>query len=403
MREHFNSRNLRPPPPDDRRSQKFHRGEPGFDRPPPPRLGPGQAGILPVFLLKDAQSRLIIGPSRDQANAYWMPIKLEEQTVGYFGFIRHSNIDGNLDRLFAERVQKYLAWLLLGMLIITGLIAVPLAARFVAPIEKLSDALRELAQGHFGVRLEQQGRDEIADLQGDFNRLAETMARNLESRQRWIADISHELRTPVAVLRGEIEAILDGVRQPDQVYIKSLHQEIMRMTQLIDDLYQLSLSDQGAMSYKNEILDLKALLEAVVSQQSTLLENENMTIQLSAEQGNYQVFGDSQRLQQLFGNLANNSQFYTEKPGLIRISLSLHGEQLRIEWSDSAPGVSDAALSRLFERLYRVEASRSRNAGGSGLGLAICRNIVESMQGTITAAHTELGGVNIIITLPLAS
>ncbi|MCP4378749.1 MAG: HAMP domain-containing protein, partial [bacterium] len=243
MREHFNRRELRPPPPDDRHGQKSHQGEPGFDRPPPPRTGPRRARIPPVFLLKDAQSRLIIGPSRDQANAYWIPVKLEEQTVGYFGFIRHSNIDGNLDRLFAERVQKYLAWLLLGMLVITGLIAVPLAARFVKPIEKLSEALRELAHGNFGVRLEQQGRDEIADLQGDFNRLAETMARNLESRQRWIADISHELRTPVAVLRGEIEAILDGVRQPDQVYIKSLHQEIMRMTQLIDDLYQLSLSD----------------------------------------------------------------------------------------------------------------------------------------------------------------
>ncbi|MCP4984166.1 MAG: HAMP domain-containing protein [Gammaproteobacteria bacterium] len=414
MREHLDNRALRLRPNQDRHRPAPPPGLADPDHPPPPPPGhadpdhplpPGLAGgplaIRSGILLKDTAHRLVIGRPQSEPKAYWVPIVVNSETVGYLGFVRRLDIDGELDRLFADRVQNYLAVLLLGMLLITALIAVPLAGRFVVPIERLRAAMRELASGNFQVSLARQGRDEVADLQGDFNRLAETMAKNLEARQRWIADISHELRTPVAVLRGEIEAIIDGVRQPDQVYIKSLHQEIMRLTHLIDDLYQLSLSDQGAMSSKNRELDLKTLLASTVEQQNSLFETEALTIEFHPDRLSYPVFGDHQRLKQLFSNLANNSRFYTEKPGLVRIDLSQVGDRAVIEWSDSAPGVSDAELSRLFDRLYRVEESRNRNAGGSGLGLAICRNIVESMQGTINADHSTLGGVKITISLPL--
>jgi two-component system, OmpR family, sensor histidine kinase BaeS len=382
--------NLRPKPRDQRNPE-----------PPSPPMESGLAGLRPGLLLKSARDQLIIGRPNHMHNAYWIPISVSGDTVGYLGFVRRFNIDDDLNLLFAERVQNYLLWLLFGMLAITALIAVPLAGRFVNPIEKLRAAMRELASGNYQVALKQQGGDEIADLQADFNRLAATMQKNLEARQRWIADISHELRTPVAVLRGEIEAILDGVRTPDQVYIKSLHQEIMRLTHLIDDLRQLSLSDQGAMSYHNEVVDLRDLLQDLVEQQNSLAGSEQIEIELDLGDGDFRVFGDRQRLEQLFNNLAQNSRFYTEMPGRIIVRLKRTGDQALVDWSDSAPAVSDADLERLFERLYRVDVSRSRNAGGSGLGLAICRNIIEAMQGSIGASHSRLGGVSIQIRIPL--
>jgi two-component system sensor histidine kinase BaeS len=244
------------------------------DRPPPPASGNKRnrppPGAHPQIMLRNAKGKLVIGNTRAQQDAYWIPIASDGSVVGYLGFLRRINIDGDLDRLFAARVQKYLTWLVLGMLLITALVAIPLAAGLVRPIERLRLAVRELASGNFDVSLERQGADEIGELQRDFNRLAQTMRENLQSRQRWIADISHELRTPVAVLQGELEAMIDGIRNMDAAGIRSLHQEVLRLSRLVNDLHDLSLSDLGAMTYQNRDIDLHTLLHSVVEQQSLL-------------------------------------------------------------------------------------------------------------------------------------
>ena len=386
---------------------------PDRDRPPPPGGGfkkdrppPGPSGnplgIHRELMLRNANKRLVIGNPRNQQDAYWIPVESNNAVVGYLGFVRRINIDGDLDRLFAERVEKYLTWLVLGMLLITGLVAIPLAAGLVGPIERLRLAVRELASGNFELSLDRHGNDEIGDLQRDFNRLAQTMRENLQARQRWIADISHELRTPVAVLQGELEAILDGVRDMDTAGMRSLHQEVLRLSRLVNDLHDLSLSDLGAMTYQNREIDLHALLRSVVEQQSLLHTTDDMSFEFTAVAEPMMVYADEQRLQQLFNNLANNSRFYSARPGKVRISLTRSGANAYVDWSDSAPGVDDRELGQLFDRLYRVDASRARNSGGSGLGLSICKNIVEATQGSICAGHSALGGVSIKITLPLS-
>ncbi len=369
--------------------------------PPPPPASDHPLQIHPRMLLLDADQRLVIGRPGRERNAYLIPVEVGGEVVGYLGFVRHLEITAELDQLFAERIENYLAWLLAGMLIVSAVVAILLARRLVKPVEELRAAVHELASGNYQVTLRKHGNDEIGDLQSDFNSLALTMEKNTRARQRWIADISHELRTPVAVLQGEVEAILDGIRPVDTGSIKSLHEEILRLSRLVNDLHDLSLSDVGAMSYKNREIDIVALLRKVVEYQSRISGQDGIDIELLAPEEPLVVFADKNRLEQLFANLGNNSRLYSTAPGRIRITVSKTATEVHIDWSDSDPGVGDADLDRLFDRLYRVDSSRSRNTGGSGLGLSICRNIVEATRGGIVAENSTLGGVSIKITFPL--
>ena len=191
---------------------------------------------------------------------------------------------------------------------------------------------------------------------------------------------------------------VDGIREINRPSIESLHQEVMRLNRLVNDLHELSLSDMGALSYQKKQLDLVELLKDVLAHHKHQFEMKNITVTLDSVKPEILMQGDGQRLEQLFSNLANNSEHYTGQSGQLEISLSQNENSIVIEWSDSEPGVSDKELSLLFERLYRVESSRNRNAGGSGLGLAICKNIVEAHDGTIVAEHSPLGGISFIMT-----
>ncbi len=236
----------------------------------------------------------------------------------------------------------------------------------------------------------------------DFNTLAVTLNKNLKARQQWIADISHELRTPVAILQGEIEAMIDGIRNVEPGATNSLHQEILRLSRLIDDLHELSLSDLGALSYERQDVDIVEVIRSILDQQQLVFEAQQISCSMTSSEPVIQVSADPKRLDQLFSNLVNNTRYYTQSPGKLDINISLHHHRVRISWADSSPGVNDDELSRLFERLYRVDASRNRNDGGSGLGLAICQNIAEASHGEIKAQHSPTGGISIILTLPQA-
>jgi two-component system, OmpR family, sensor histidine kinase BaeS len=281
-------------------------------------------------------------------------------------------------------------------------LSLPLANRLVRPVKALAAATGRLAAGEFATRVPVASADELGQLARDFNVLALTLEKNEQTRRQWVADISHELRTPLAILRGEIEALQDGVRQPTPESINSLHGEALRLGRLVEDLYQLSLSDLGALTYHKEELDLAVVLTAALAHYRPELTGKR--IALTAEiprAGAAVVFGDPERLHQLFANLLDNAVKYTDQGGKLEVRLTCRDHEATIDLADSAPGVPESELERLFDRLYRVESSRSRDAGGAGLGLAICRNIVLAHTGTITAHPSPLGGVLIRIALPL--
>jgi two-component system sensor histidine kinase BaeS len=215
-----------------------------------------------------------------------------------------------------------------------------------------------------------------------------------------MADISHELRTPLALLRAEIEAMQDGIRASDEAQLNKLHHSVMQFSRLVDDLYDLALADAGALSYHKAPLNLAEVLIESAASAEHRISQKGLKLRLEIAD-RLPVFGDARRLRQVADNLLKNSRRYTDSGGEIRLSAWRAGRQVYFKIEDSAPGVAQETLARLFDRFYRAEESRSRAGGGAGLGLAICRNIVEAHQGSISAKVSPLGGLQIVVSLPM--
>ena len=357
----------------------------------------------PYLQLLDANHNLLIGSPAARPLATMMPITVWDEVVGYLAITSRQELSEQADLLFAEQQRQSLLTVALVLVVISALVAFPLASAMVRPIHDVVAGTRALTSGNYGSRIRVRSSDEIGQLAGDFNTLAKTLDHNQQARQQWIADISHELRTPLAILRGELESIQDGIRPLTQDSLDSLHQEVVHLNALVNDLHELSLSDLGALVYNKQTLKPLQVLEQSIGLYEPSLEREQIRLvknfQGAARTASLQ--GDGQRLNQLFSNLLQNTCRYTEKNGELHINASVSDGQLVIDLHDSGPGVSDENLPRLFDRLFRVENSRNRQEGGSGLGLAICKNVVEAHDGTITADHSSLGGLRITISLPV--
>lgn len=389
------------PPAPSRKTDAINRLERDLDRPPlPPSMERGFANR--VFLL-DAAKMPLIAAMDIPANAESRPLKQGKTVIGYVGLLPHKRLSDERQLRFLREQKTAFAIVAAIIIILAAGLSLPLSNRLIRPLRALAQANGRLAAGEYDIRLPVTSSDELGQLSRDFNSLALTLEKNEMSRREWVADISHELRTPLAILRGEIEALQDGIRQLTPEAVNSLHHETMRLSGLVDDLYQLSLSDLGALSYRKEETDLVPLMTAILA--TYKLEFAARNIDFTAgfpEQKEVILFADVARLQQLFGNLLDNSLQYTDSGGKAVLTMTCAAGFAEIVLEDSSPGVTAGDLQRLFDRLYRVETSRSRNSGGAGLGLAICSRIVEAHAGSISAEQSLLGGVRIKVSLPLA-
>jgi two-component system sensor histidine kinase BaeS len=355
------------------------------------------------FVILDAEKKPLFGNPADAADVNFRPIIHNGETIGHIGLLSPKHFLNPRQVEFLKRQKSALILAAIGMVLAVIIFSVPLAARLIRPVRAMAAATRELASGKYAVRVPVSSSDELGQLARDFNEMALQLEKNEESRRQWVADISHELRTPISVLRGEIEALLEGIRSTTPESIRSLHAEALRLQRLVDDLYQLSLSDLGALTYHKEEIDLAGVLKDAIETHRPEFDRKGISLREDIEHSlRYTVFADMERLYQLFGNLLDNSLKYTDEGGELLISLSCLENRAVIEFQDSAPGVAGEELDRLFDRLYRVEASRSRSSGGAGLGLAICKNIVEAHEGDISAHQSPLGGVVIRVALPLS-
>lgn len=396
---------------------RIRRGEeagPGASAPPPapaasaasPVGGGGGGGdplltIDPRLMLFDADRRLVVGRDEVAPSAVQKPITTGDgRVVGYLGYVPQQRAVASLERAFAAQQTAKFAALGAGMFVAGLLIAALLAGWLSRRIRRLAQGAEALIQGHYGMRIDVDGGDELARLAQDFNQLAQTLEAAQRARQQWIADIAHELRTPLAVLRAEIEALQDGVRPLGPAGLGSLAQEVSQLTRLVEDLRMLSLSDVGALTYRKESLDLGEVVADALSVHAHALSTKGIVAGIAITPG-VRVLGDADRLSQVMGNLLQNTLRYTDAPGRLDVTLGTDAGRALLVWQDSSPGVSAEDLPRLTERLYRVDASRSRAGGGTGLGLAITKAIVQGHGGEMAASASPLGGVRWEIAFPL--
>ncbi|MFT6123540.1 MAG: two-component system sensor histidine kinase BaeS [Oleiphilaceae bacterium] len=402
----------RPPPPEHRkplssnrppheyrenRALKPSQNERRVRRPPPKNeLG---------FSLLNSEKEIIIGRYRLDGNYDLTAIESGSDTVGWLAFKRKRNPGDDFDFALQESLTEGFLLISALVLFLSATFVLPLTRFIVRRIKALTDGAKAISSGDLSYRVTVASKDEIGELGRDFNNLAQTLEQNESARKRWIADISHELRTPLAITSGELEAMEDGVRPLNIENIKSARDEIKHLQRLVNDLYELTNADIGAISYHKSPVDLIHLIQTESEHFALLTAEHGLKVSINLPSQRVSIQADASRLKQLVQNVLGNCIKYTDAPGEIRITLKAFkkGKQRMAELmiEDSSPGVDRSHLDKLFDHLYRVEASRNRQTGGSGLGLAICKQIVLAHQGDMTANASNLGGLKISIRLPL--
>jgi len=358
----------------------------------------------PRLTLLDKNKQYIAGKPQQSTTPFYIPFKLDENIIGYLEIEKISKLSNAVEQSFSQQSVRHFIYIGLLSLALSSLSAWLISSYLHRRIKPLTTHAQQLSQGQFQHRTPNKHSDELGQLNNNLNHLAVTLEKNRHARQQWIADISHELRTPLAILRGELEALEDGIRPLNQTAVQSLSSEIERLNKLVNDLYQLSLSDLGALTYQKDWIDPLSCIESVSKHFESRLQDKQLTLHKHCHDNgsdkHQTIYADLERLKQLFTNLLENSIRYTNEGGRIEIQCHVKDQQYIIELRDSSPGVTTEQLPHLFERLYRTEESRNRETGGAGLGLAIAKEIMTAHQGSIQASQSPLGGLTITLTFP---
>lgn len=369
-----------------------------------PRLSTAdQTGAIARMGLLDAAYRRVIGNVHVDRGSRLRAVVVDGRTVGWVAMVPFGKaVEPGRDH-FVQQQRHALLLIVVVSLIVVALLAFFFTRGILNRVRGLTAGTRALSSGDFSARIEPGRPDELGQLAHDFNRMAQALEHNERSRRTFMADISHELRTPLAVVRAEVEAIQDGIRPVTPGSLDVIHQEVGRLDKLIDDLHDLSLTDVGALAYRHEPVDVGVVLRTALASMEGRFRAAGLQLRTTLPPHAMAVVGDESRLQQLFCNLLENALRYTDAGGEVAVHAASDDAVAKIVFEDSAPGVPADKLPHLFERFYRVEASRNRDSGGSGLGLAICRNIVEAHDGRIASSASPLGGLRIVVELPVGA
>lgn len=302
---------------------------------------------------------------------------------------------------------------LTGTAMLAALLAFGLAAmaaglmtrRITKPLNALAEGARRFAAGERGVRIPTpRGRDELTEVTVAFNNLTTGLERQEAWRKALVADIAHDLRTPLAVLRSEIESMQDGVTPTDERALERLHGEVMLLSKLVDDLRTLSLAEGGGLHLNLNTTPLEPFLRAVIERFTPRAVQGGVFIQLEPAPLSLRARLDEVQFTRVINNLLENAVRHGG-PGRVEVSAAMDGEFVRVRVRDFGPGFKPEDLERAFERFYQADSSRTRDAKrtkGSGLGLAIARAIVEAHGGRVEASNHPDGGAVFTIRLPSA-
>jgi two-component system sensor histidine kinase BaeS len=369
-------------------------GRPGFAR------GPGAPMPLPHRLaLFSPEGQLLAGRDRGDDWA-WLPVQVEEgPLLGMLRLYPVGEPSTDAEQLFLNRQLQAISVAALLALLGASTVAFLTARQFLHPIHRIGAHVARLAAGDLTSRLVARRRDELGRMMRDQNSLARSLEASRSRERQWVSDTSHELKTPLAVLRAEVEAMQDGIRVASPEALSAMHATVMRLSRLVDDLRLLASADEARLDLQECAVDLAALARDACRDARRSGLPPGLKLQLDAA-GPMWVRGDPGRLRQVVDNLLDNARRYTDAPGRIMVSCARRAESVEISVADSAPCPPEQNLPGLFDRFARGETSRSRDHGGSGLGLSICRSLVKAHGGTITVQPSDMGGLRVSVSLP---
>ncbi|WP_076537893.1 HAMP domain-containing histidine kinase [Shewanella sp. UCD-KL21] len=361
-----------------------------------------KARFGPPTGIYDNDGSLLAGDAiEDRNKATYVPVTYKGELIAKLYSSPIVKVNSESAAIFSQQQLWTTLWIGLGCLLLASIISWLLARFLLVPVKEVVKGISYLSKGNYNERFSQQRQDELGQLMNDIDHLAMILDKTRTAKNRWFADISHELRTPLSILCGEIDAIKAGIRQFDQQQLESLEQEVIRIKHLVDDLYQLSLSDVGGLKYNIQPMDLTECISDTIASLGNKISAKGLAYRFNHIEP-VLINADKMRMQQLVSNVILNSVAYTDSPGNIDIDLIQQNTKVLLLINDTKPSVATAECELLFEALHRQDSSRVRRSNGAGLGLTICRNIVEAHKGTITARPSNLGGLCIEIVLPLA-
>jgi signal transduction histidine kinase len=376
--------------------------------------GPGHYGVWDAFglhmVLVDTDGTVLIdshglysaGESLDESLlAQGKPIRYDDQVVGTLVALREESPEVAGARMtFLRSVTQAVGLAVVAAGGVSLLMGTLIFIRVTRPLRDIQRASHHLAAGDLTARVPIATKDELSQVAESFNQMASQLETQQRLRKQMIADIAHELRTPISIFQGTLEGMLDGVLKPEPSELRDLHAETRRLARLVEELRTLSLAEAGQLQLKCQPVDLGELSVTLVQRMSPLAQTREVEIETEIKDGLPLVSVDADRIVQVLTNLLDNALRYTPAGGQVTVRVSRVNGQVQMAVEDQGPGIPEEQLPYVFERFWRGDRSRSRDSGGSGLGLAIARQLVELHGGTISATSTMGEGSTFWIALP---
>ncbi|MDK1079966.1 MAG: ATP-binding protein [Anaerolineae bacterium] len=330
-----------------------------------------------------------------------IPIEIDGEYVGTLIGGRTPFERNPREQEFIERTTSMLVYSALGAFVVALLLGLFLSRTLTRPIRELTEATRSVADGNLGMQVSVRSQDEMGELAKSFNKMSTDLANSTAARKQMAADIAHELRTPLSLILGHADGVHDGVLAPTKENFEIIREEAIRLEHLVDDLRILSLADAGELSINLQPVSPDNLMNDVQASYQHLATQKNIRLVTNAPQGLPVVDIDPIRMTQVLTNVLDNAFQHTPEGGQISLSANSAQGTLELSIKDSGPGLQEGQVKRIFNRFYRTDNSRNRDAGGSGLGLAIAKSIVQAHNGQILAESAPGQGLKITIRIPI--
>ncbi|WP_303225553.1 cell wall metabolism sensor histidine kinase WalK [uncultured Acidaminococcus sp.] len=315
------------------------------------------------------------------------------------GGMHHRMMLGAAERTFVESYHQSLWWIGFLFAGVGLVVSYFLSGNITRPLRQLSQAAEKIRQGDLKQEVPVDTQDEVGQLAEVFNQMSAELAANESNRQEFLANIAHELKTPLAVLQGHLESMLDGVEEPAPDKLFSMQEEVMRLTRLVGDLRDLSLAQVHRLELHLQPVDLDEKVERAADMLEPLLEEKKLRFVKELAPGLPARQLDPDRLNQILYNLITNAIRYTHSGTSILLKTEPAGDRVRLTIADEGPGIAPEDLPHVFEQFYRGDKSRNRASGGSGIGLSLAKSFVEAQGGTITARNRKEGGAEFVVEL----